>query len=192
MKASERKIKQKMPFEDVPAYLRRLADAVERKTENLPSELVDLPDPIAKLEIRGKSRNGTWELKIKIKAESPPALAATETSPGGVTEAAAPSVAKPDVKYKSLKKRIKTTFRKIGESIAAHKLPEPEVIHTFMADSELMTSFAGAKYGEADYPAYQEACRRLAEAYQAQKWDAFKAGYAALNQLKKDCHSAYK
>ena len=190
MKASERKIKQGMPFEEIPAYLRRLADALEKKVDNLPTELTDLPEPIGKLELKGKARPDSWDLKIKIKAEPLP-----ELSPGGTDAASASESAvdgKPQIKYKSLKKRMKTSFKDIGESLAAQKLPDPSVLEAFLTESDIMMAFPGKKYGEPDYPAYREACRQLADAYENRNYAAFKDVYARLEQLKKDCHKAYK
>lgn len=192
MKASEKKIKQAMPFEDVPAYLRLLADAVEKNSDNLPAELADLPEPIAKLEMKGKVRNGTWELKIKIKAETAPSPELPLANDLETRPASESPRTKPGIKYKSLKKRMKSSFKNIAEALKAQKLPESDIMDTFLADSELMTTFAGAKYGEAHYQDYRDACRRLADAYATKNWEAFKAGYAALDQLKKDCHSSYK
>ena len=190
MKASERKIKQAMAFEEIPACLRRLADALEKKDHNLPPELSDLPEPIGKLELKGKAGDGGWTLKIKIKADAPADPLALEV---GEDETAPASIsAKPAIKYKSLKKRMKSSFKAIGESLDQQKLPTPEIIHGFLEDSELMMAFAGKNYGEADYPAYRQACRQLVEAYEARDWTAFKAGYARLDQLKADCHKTYK
>ena len=190
MKASERKIKQGMPFEEIPAYLRRLADALEKKDNNLPNELTDLPEPIGKLELKGKAGDRGWTLKIKIKADHPveaftPEAGADETAPASESTS-------PKIKYKQLKKRMKSSFKDIGESLDLQKFPEPDLVNGFLADSELMMAFAGHKYGEPDYPAYRQACRQVAEAYEARNWTAFKDGYARLDQLKADCHKAYK
>ncbi|MGD9251162.1 MAG: GAK system XXXCH domain-containing protein [Desulfobacterales bacterium] len=190
MKTSERKIKQAMPREAMPTYLRLLADALERKTVDLPDEMNDLPEPIAKLELKGKLRGNAWELKIKIKAEEPsvaeqmaaPAAATSETAKAG----------KPQTKYKHLKKKMKSSFKDIGESLTAQKLPEPEVLNAFLAQSDLMMAFSGDKYGESQYSTYRDACSQLAQACEAQNWEAFKSAYANLDQLKKDCHNKYK
>ncbi len=190
MKTSERKIKQGMPFEDIPAYLRLVADALEKKGDNLPTELADLPDPIDKLELKGKAREENWELKIKFKAERPSEVPQEPEDASPTTEIAASG--KPRIKYKSNKKRMKTSFKDIGESLTAQKLPEPEVLNAFLAESDLMTAFPGEKFGEAHYPDYRQACRQLSEAYETRNWAAFKDCYERLNQLKKDCHKAYK
>lgn len=190
MKASERKIKQEMPFEELPSYLRQLADALGKKADNLPQELVDLPEPIAKLEIKGRARERAWELKIKIKAPIVPNPAPEK--PEEDVRPEADDSAKSKVNYKQLKKRMKASFSGLGESLAANKLPAPEMLDTFLADSDLLTAFAGEKYGESHYPAYQRACRRLAEAFEARSWEGFKNAYTALEQLMRDCHNKFK
>jgi len=186
----ERKIKQKMPFGRIPVYLRQLADALEKRTDDLPAELSDIPAPIVKMEFKAKPLDNGWGVKITIRAESPKDLE-TESGPLQV-ERDAPPPAKHDVNYTSLKKRMKSSFRSIGESLAAQKLPEPDIIDAFLEDSERMLAFPGEKYGAPCYPAYRDACRRLAEAFDANNREAFKAAYTGIGRLKKDCHAELK
>jgi XXXCH domain-containing protein len=192
MKELERKIKETMPLEDLPGYLRHLADALERKNEMLPGALSELPIPLKKLVMEGKAKDGDWKLKIKLKGEPPPAPQAEAVADKQPAEAGEPSADPPDIKYKTLKKRMKTSFKSIGEAIADRRFPEPATLDTFLSDSELMVGFAGARYGDVHYPEYREACRRLAEAFASKNWDAFQAGYTHLDRLKKDCHKAFK
>ena len=188
MKTSEHKIKHRLLFEELPAYLRQLAVALENKSDNLPEELKNLPEPMAKFEIKGRARDEAWELKIKFKAES--TLEPVKPAEEAAAEAVAPTKAK--LKYKPLKNKMKSTFKKMGESLEALKLPEPEIVKAFLADSDRMLSFTGKKYGEAHYPAYREACRQLAKAYEAKSLMGFKSAYANLDQLMEDCHKEYK
>lgn len=192
MKPMERKIKQSLPPEKVPAYLRHLADAMENRTSNLPSELSDLPEPIAKLEMKVKARDGRWNLTIKVKA-APPAAVEKPISPAGkAMEAFVCSAGKPEDDYNTLKKRMKASFKTIGGSLAAQKLPEPEVLRAFLADSEQMMTFPGGKYGEQHYPVYRKACRQLVEACESRNRPAVAEAYSALEQVKKTCHKLYK
>lgn len=195
MKDAERKIKQGLPFAEVPVYLRKLADALELKTADLPEELTDLPAPVGKLEIKAKARENAWELKIKIKAapdhDGEAGVPVGENLPPADATAAT-AADQPPIKYKALKKRMKSTFKDIGESLEMQKLPEPGILNSFLADSDLMTAFAGEKYGERYYPEYTAACRQLAAAFEAKRWDAFKSAYAELDRMKKDCHKEFK
>lgn len=190
MKTSERKIKHEMPREAIPTYLRLLADALEKKTEDLPDEMSDLPEPIAKLELKGKLRGESWELKIKIKAEESFAAEQGAAPAAAASETARPAT--PQMGYKHLKKKMKSSFKDIGESLAAQKLPEPEVLNAFLAQSDLMMAFSADKYGASQYSTYRDACSSLARAYESKNWAAFKSAYANLDQLKKDCHHKYK
>lgn len=191
MKPSERKIKRTMTFEEVPAFLRRLADAMENKTDHLPEEWCDLPEPLAKLAVKGKPRGDGWEMKVRLKAEGPPAAPAAD-APGTAGEQVTAPGTEPGIKYKDLKKRMKSSFKAIAEAIENQRLPDADTLKTFLADSEHMTAFPGSKYGEEYYPAYREACRKLARACEARDLEAVRQGYALLDQLKKDCHRLYK
>jgi XXXCH domain-containing protein len=190
MNALERKIKKRLPSEELPAYLRCLADALENKTDHLPEELSDLPTPVAKIEIKGKDRDDAWELKLKIKGE--PLAEPVLEKPADDVAINDDAGAEPKVKYKPLKKKMKSAFKEMGEALEANKLPDPETVNAFLADSDRMLSFTGKKYGEPHYFAYKSACRQLADAYAAKNWEWYKSAYAALNQLMHDCHKEYK
>lgn len=127
----------------------------------------------------------------KIKSDRAPASLPdqTDTVPTAPTRRTGEE---PRGRYTSLKKRMQTSFKAIGVSLANRKLPEPDMWRVFLADAERMTAFTGAQYGEACYPAYKQACRELAEAYEARDLEALESCYASLGQLKKDCHRRHK
>jgi len=186
MKDRECKIDQLLPFEEVPVYLRHLADALERKTANLPAELADLPDTVSKLKLKGKARKDAWEFKLRIKTTAvptPPAKTTAKTDEPADGQRHA---------YKTLKKGMKASFKKIGLSLAARSLPDGETLNAFLADAEMMMAFDGEAFGASHYPQFRRACRRLSEAYASQDVDAVKSSYAALGRLKTACHKAVK
>ena len=188
MKNSERKIKKNISFGKLPTQLRHLADALEGHTGELPSEWNDLPDPIAKLEVKGRAHGDNWALKIKIKAESasdPQPLPAENATAAHVTTQPA---GKNNLDYKQLKKKMKVAFKEIEASLAANKQPAQEALEAFLRASDLMMGFSGAAYGEAHYPAYRNACQALRAAYEISDMAALKTAYDTLAQLKKDCH----
>lgn len=191
MKTPEHKIKKTMPFDAVPAFLRRLADAIEGRSDLIPQEWSDLAAPLSKLTVKGKRRSDGWEMKVKLKAGL--------SSESSADDSVIPKTDRVDVTsepierpYKHLKKRMKSSFKSIGEAIEHQQLPDADTLHAFLADSDQMTAFAGGKYGQEYYPAYLEACRNLAQAFAARDIEALAAAYGSLDQLKKDCHKQYK
>lgn len=192
MKDSERRIKKNIPFEELPAQLRHLADALDGRSDELPSEWSGLPVPIAKLDVKGRAHGDNWALKIKVKAES---ASSPEPQPAQTAQAARATqtpVGWNDLDYKQLKKKMKVAFKEIEASLAARKQPAQEALEAFLSASELMMTFSGAAYGEAHYPVYRKACQALRAAYEIPDMAALKAAHAALAQLKKDCHQACK
>ena len=192
MKNSERKIKKNISSGELTTQLRHLADALDGRSDELPSEWSDLPFPIAKLEVKGRAHGENWALKIKIKAEStsdPEPLPAENATAAYVT---AQPAGKNNLDYKQLKRKMKVAFKEIEASLAANKQPAQEALEAFLSASELMMTYAGPAYGEAHYPAYRRACQALRAAYEIPDMEALKAAYATLAQLKKDCHQACK
>ncbi len=186
MKDREYKNDQLLPFEEVPAYLRHLADALEHKTANLPAELADLPDTVSQLKLKGKARKDAWEFKLRIKTAAGP------TPPAKTTAKNDRPADGQDPAYKTLKKGMKASFKEIGVSLTARSLPDAETLSAFLADAEMMMTFEGEAFGGSYYPQFREACRRLSEAYASQDVDAVKSCYAALGRLKAACHKAVK
>ena len=191
MKANERKLRQNVPLTGLPAFLRRLADAIERKSDHLPMQWTDLPEQFSKVAVKGKRREDRWEMKVKLKTDAAPALP-SEPANREVPAKTSVNAHNPSRDYKALKKRMKAAFKTIGEAIANQQLPEADIIRAFLADSQRMTAFSGESYGEDCYPAFLEACRQLARAYEAGDWSALTTGYASLDHVKKDCHKAFK
>jgi XXXCH domain-containing protein len=192
MKDSERKIRKNIPSRELPTQLRHLADALDGRTGELPSEWSDLPFPIAKLEVKGRAHGDNWALKIKIKAESASSPEPLPAENAKAVHTTPPPAAKNDLDYKQLKKKMKVAFKEIETSLAANKQPAQEALEAFLRASDLMMAFSGAAYGDAHYPAFRNACQTLRAAYEIPDMAALKAAYATLAQMKKDCHQACK
>lgn len=92
-------------------------------------------------------------------------------------------------RYKGLKKRMKHFFKALVVSLRAGQAPDRDVVAAFIADSRLMTSFPGK--GDAFYPAYDAEVDRLEEAAAAGDIAAMTASVAALDRMKKECHSRH-
>ncbi len=92
-------------------------------------------------------------------------------------------------RYKSLKKRMKHFFKTIVISLRAGQAPAADVLAAFIADSRMMTSYPGK--GDEFYPAYDAEVDRLEAAAAAGDLEAMTASVAALDRMKKECHSRH-
>lgn len=191
MPASEKKFKRTLPRREAAACLRAMADVLEGKCDHLPQMPADIPLPVTKLEIKGKARGSGWVFKAKLTSD--------ELSEGGTLRRAEQgdspptlSASGPPADYKSLKRSVKTSFNAIGNAIKNQTRPAPGVMSAFLAEAEEMLTFTGNAYGEPHYASFRQACRELGEAYEADNWEALRSRYAALVQMKKDCHKIYK
>jgi XXXCH domain-containing protein len=191
MSASEKKFKRTLPRREATAFLRAMADVLEGKCDHLPHMLADIPLPVTKLEIKGKARENGWVFKAKLKSEAPfeggtVRRSGQQDSPSTLSASGLPAG------YKSLKRSVKTSFNAIGNAIKNQTRPAPGVMSAFLAGAEEMLTFRGNAYGEPHYASFRQACRELGEAYEADNWEALRSRYAALVQMKKDCHKIYK
>jgi XXXCH domain-containing protein len=172
-------------------------------------EVVPLDD-FTSLKIGIKHLGASSMLKVRLKypAVGPDALptpagvdredAAREAALAGAPEAAAATAdaGEPEgpesegrPRYKGLKKRMKHFFKAMVVSLRAGQAPDRDVLAAFVADSRLMTSFPGK--GDAFYPAYDAEVDRLEEAAAAGDVAAMTASVAALDRMKKECHSRH-
>lgn len=148
------------------------------------AETVSAPDPgdFRKLKISVRRELDGFVLKWKAKAG--------EGAAGGGASGAEPAAEEGEVRYKSLKKRMKADFKAITESLGADLLPGEATVAAFLEDSRRMTTFPDK--GAPCYGDYEKACREFERAFAAGDLPACKAAGAALGQLKKDCHGRYK
>ena len=146
------------PFElDSNAFFRGVKGAPEASRSVIKAaEASTVPKGHA---IKGKALDDTWAITIHVKAESP--IDRGKEGIRAYEEEETATVKQPNVSFKMLKRRMKSSFKEIRESLSAQKLPEPDVIHAFLSDSEGMTAFSGEEYGEHHYPSYRKACRRF-------------------------------
>lgn len=168
-------------------FFRALADrlsAADAEAAVAAAETPSAPDPgdFKKLEISVRQKFDGFSLKWKSKEGEgrAPGRKAGDDTPEEEGE----------VRYKSLKKRMKGDFKAITESLAADLLPDEKAVAAFLEDSRLMTTFPdkGAEcYGE-----YEQACLEFSRAFGAGDLPACKAAGAVLARLKKDCHGRHK
>jgi XXXCH domain-containing protein len=160
---------------DLPAFFRELADALD----NGGSNAIPVPDDFERLKLSVKDAFGQVHIKAKFKPAKYDAHHAVN-EPDGTT-------AKP--KYKTLKKRMKESFKMIVQLSHNGQMPPEAAVHSFLEDSRLMVSYPG--YGDEFYPEYTAACETFEKAYRAADVDALRAAADELAALKGRCHGKY-
>lgn len=160
-------------------------------------EVVALED-FTSLKIAIKHLGASSLLKVSLKYPAL-GLAALPTPAGVDAEDAAREAAMAAVpeteetdgkpKYKGLKKRMKHFFKAIVTALRAGLPPDADIAAAFVADSRLMTTYAGK--GDAFYPAYDAEVDRFEAAVAAGDVAAMTASVAALDRMKKECHSRH-
>lgn len=179
----EFKFEQDMTPQELKELLSRLADGLADAEADAGSgpELAGLPlKSVSKLKIGIKRTAQGFECKVKAKvAGSPEELAGLEL----------PSDAAGKPKYKSLKKRMKSTFKAVTLSLLAGEMPAEALVTGFVEDSRLMVTYPGN--GDEFYPVYSQAVDGLEAAYKAQDLEAMRKAALELSRLKSECHERY-
>lgn len=94
------------------------------------------------------------------------------------------------IKYKSLKKRMKKTWKVIKDSARTNTLPPENVVESFLDDSALMITYPGK--GDEYYKPYAVAHEAFAAAWRAQDVEALGHAVKRLDHLKEACHDIHK
>jgi XXXCH domain-containing protein len=172
---NDTKIDRYTDTQGLAAFLRGLADAVEQGGGD---EYACVND-FKKMKISVKREFGQIALKAKFKSASQCSAeeGGVEAVPGGLP------------RYKSLKKRMKESFKIIFTMIHDGTMPPDEAVLSFLADSALMVTYPG--YGDEFYPAYTEACRAFEAAYKAGDMARLNETVDALAHQKGHCHAKY-
>jgi len=163
--------------EELPAFFRELADAIESGGTD---EYVCMDD-IAKFKIGGKAEFGKVKLKAKFKT-SDECVDETIRAEAGVD-----GIGKP--RYADLKKRMRTSFKMLLKMIHDGQMPPAGAVESFLGDSALMVTYSG--YGDEFYDRYTEVCEQFRTAYEAGDMDAMHTAIDALIHEKSRCHAKY-
>ena len=174
--------KRVMSSAEAAALLRELADKLEQGTLAV-GNLEASPDRDVTVKVSGKAKDGSASLALKFKWES----AAAETAPQG--EVAPATAKKPS--YKSIKKRLSSTFKKIRADLQAGRVPDADLAALFDEDADLM--LLHPKKGEwEDIKAFRDLSAEFAAAVKAGDADAVARHVEALRAAEKSCHKKYK
>lgn len=165
--------------QELPAVLRRIADALERGDAiGEPATAVpeDEADPLLasglgdfrKFKLNAKHAFGQMQVVLKVKTPGAAATAAdadgpTTTGTGAGARHAVRAAGRPS--YKSLKKRMRASFKALRQAVQAGVMPPPQAAASFLSDSLLMVEYPG--YGDEHYAAYLAATEALRAALEA-------------------------
>jgi len=133
---------------------------------------------LKKLKISIKNKFGQPYIKGKIKYEGKADILVDRVV------APVPDIDKPD--YSVLKKRMKKTFKIIGDRLKNGSIPSNMEMELFCTNAELMTTYPGN--GDAMYPAFLELISEFREAFHQVDIQKCQAKFAEIDAMKKACH----
>jgi len=173
------KIYKQVEQNELPDFLRELADAIEKGG----SDELACVDDFKKFKVSGVIEYGQVMLKLKFKTENECASPyEDEVEPAKPGEPEKPS-------YKNLKKRMKTSFRMLVKMIHEGNIPPKEAVDSFLADSALMVTYAG--YGDEQYDTYTKACAAFKAAYETGEIGVMHTTIDVLVHEKGRCHAKF-
>ncbi len=183
MKSREQKIKRELEPGQVADLFRSIADAIEGNAPVDGEETAGLFDDFYKASLKMKRKGSTISLEAKVASTLPSVPESADAPSTGQRTPEKP-------KYKSVKKRMKSTFGSIRDSLAENRMPNTDTVASFLDNSRLMVSYEG--YGDDFYTEYTDACQRFADAFESTDWSGIYAAYETIRRLKNDCHKRYK
>ena len=171
-----RKIERLIPRSELPIFFRELADALEAKGEG---ELAGVED-FGKLKIAVEEEFEQISLKMRMKPKK---------STSDLDEDDDDTEEKGQLKYKTLKKRMKSSFKIIFNTVKEGQLPPEAVIGSFLADSALMVGYPG--HGDEHYEEYTTTCAALEKAFKEGDVEKMTLAVNELAAQKGRCHAQY-
>lgn len=179
----ETKIEKYINPDEVPAFLRSLADAIENGAEGENAYLSVL-EGFERLKLSVKNEFG--QTCVKIKAKPPKIHKDALESPEGEGE---DGQAETKPSYKKLKKRMKSSFKMIFKMVHDGNLPPAEAVEQFIADSRLMITYPG--YGDEYYEEYGNAVDEFEKIFAEGNVEQIHEACDKLNSIKAHCHAKY-
>lgn len=186
--------------EGLPGLLRELASALESGLAGGGLDGMPVRD-LHKLVLVAERRKGGLRVKLKAK------LAGEVLVPTAALAASGPVAASPRDrdralagrdKYRQLKKGLQTEFKALQTSVRAGRLPEAEVLESFLGLAELMGQasqpVSGAALAEMAQAgaAFWNDCQALRQAHAARDAAALAAVLERLARRKSACHAQFR
>jgi XXXCH domain-containing protein len=95
-----------------------------------------------------------------------------------------------DTAVKTLKKRMSKSFKDLLKEMDDGRLPALDSVARWCEDAELMVTLLDQ--GQEHFHSFQGKCQELLESVEQRQLESAKAAAAALNRMRKECHSRYK
>lgn len=175
---TDTKATSQMDIRELPAFFRLLADAIEKGGDG---EFAGIDD-FRKFKISGKNEFGQVTVKVKFKSVG-------ECEAAEEAEECDECRASGTLKYKHLKKRMKSSFRLIFKMIHEGQMPPAEAVESFLADSGLMIGYPG--YGDEYYAQYAKVCAAFKAAFESGDLARMGEAVDAIAHEKSRCHAKY-
>jgi XXXCH domain-containing protein len=178
MGSKEVKIEKQLSVEDTGSFLQTLADALVAEPKvDLSSYGIDLHD-FKKIKMDLKKEGDLFGLKLKVKYSTP-------VLDGTREDAAAP------MKYKTLKKQMKNSFKTLKTSIEGGSLPDKKTVEMFMQQAEMMVSFTDSGYGDEYYDEFIKLCHEFKQTFVDGDFDKIVTAFNGIDARKALCHDKY-
>jgi len=177
MKKKEKKDEFIVYGDDSIKLLQHVIDGISNNPVESATYSIDFPR-LKKLKISIKKKFGQPYVKCKIKYEGKADILMDRVA------APVPDIDKPD--YGVLKKRMKKTFKIIGDRLKNGSIPSNMEMEVFCGNAERMTTYPG--YGDTMYPAFLELIGEFREAFHQVDIQKCQAKFAEIDAMKKACH----
>ena len=138
-----------------------------------------------KIKLSIKKEGDLFSLKVKVKEAETASLG--EESVAGAIQGTEP-VGKPS--YKSLKKKLKSSFSELKKLLTQDVPPNTETVRRFLDESDCMLTFPGM--GDEHYEEYKRCCQEFEKAFESGDLEAMRTSLSAVECRKKACHQQYK
>ncbi len=198
------KFTREMTPSELPALLRRLADALEGRPEGAEGELAGLPVADCRKLVLVAERKGHG-LELKLKAKRAGEVLVPMARPEKRKDAVKPESAKRDAakmdpakkeKYRQLKKRMQADAKVLERVTRGGILPSEETLESFLSLAEIMVEMDAKAHDDPEMrsagAAFLADALLLREAFHRHDVEALVEILGRLDRRRSACHAQFK
>ena len=179
---SKKKLKNYYTSNQLAEFLRNIATQLDGTSIEDSDDQIHYFDDFTSISLKIKRQPSGYSVKVKVKTESLDLIDSAEVESNSDKD----DVPTTEVSFKHLKKRMKSSFKSINKDLLAGRIPNREVVESFVADTDDMGRFP-EKCGD-PYPGFKMICDRLLEAVDKSDLVSLRNCYAELKRLRDECH----